>query len=98
MYFNFLKSLAWEDQVGECYNRSVESWFHGNSTEMYSTHSKGESFITERFINSLKNKINKHMTAVSKKVYINKSDEIVEKYTTHHISYHRTTRMKLIDA
>ena len=65
---------------------------------MYSTHSKGESFIAERFINSLKNKINKHMTAVSKNVYINKLDEIVEKYTTHHISYHRTTRMKLIDA
>ena len=65
---------------------------------MYSTQSKGESFITERFINSLKNKINKHMTAVSKKVYINKLDEIVEKYTTHHRSYHRTTRMKLIDA
>lgn len=61
-------------------------------------HTAKENLLLQKDYNSLKNKINKHMTAVSKKVYINKLDEIVEKYTTHHISYHRTTRMKLIDA
>ena len=39
---------------------------------MYSTHNEGKSVVAERFIKTLKNKIDKHMTAVSKNVYIDK--------------------------
>ena len=39
--------------------------------EMYSTHNKGKSVVAERFIKTLKNKIYKHMTAISKNVYFN---------------------------
>ena len=37
--------------------------------QMYSTHNEEKSVVAERFIRTLKNKIYKHMTAVSKNVY-----------------------------
>ena len=40
--------------------------------EIYSTQNEGKSAVAERFIRTLKNKIYKHMTAVSKNVYIDK--------------------------
>ena len=49
---------------------------------MYSTHNEGKSVVAERFIRTLKNKIYKHMTAVSKNVYIDKLDDIVNKYNS----------------
>ena len=36
---------------------------------MHSTHNEGKSAVAERFIRNLKNKIHKHMTAVSKNAY-----------------------------
>ena len=47
---------------------------------MYSTFNEGKSVPAERFIRTLKNKIFKHMTAVSKKVYFDMFDAIVNKY------------------
>ena len=38
---------------------------------MYSTYNEGKSVVTERFIKTLKNKIYKHMTDVSKNVNFN---------------------------
>ena len=46
---------------------------------MYSTHNEGISVITERFIITLKNQIDKYMTLASKNLYINKLNDIVEK-------------------
>ena len=40
------------------------------------------------------NKICKYMTSVSKNVYINKLDDIVNKYNN---TYHSTIKMNLID-
>ena len=37
-----------------------------NDTEMYSTHNEGKSVVSERFVRTLKNKIYKYMTSVSK--------------------------------
>ena len=59
---------------------------------MYSTHNEGKS--AERFIRTLKNKICKHMTSVSKNVYINKLDDIVNKYNN---TYHSIMKMKPVD-
>ena len=58
---------------------------------MYSTHNEGKSVVAERFIRTLKNKIYKHMTAVSKNVYIDKLDDIVNEYNS---KYHRKVKMK----
>ena len=61
---------------------------------MYSTYNEGKSAVAERFIRTLKNKIFKHMTAVSKNVYFDVLDDIVDKYNN---AVHRTTKMKPID-
>ena len=61
---------------------------------MYSTHNEGKSVVAERFIRTLKNKIYKCMTLISKNVYIDKLDDIVNEYNN---TYHRTIKMKLID-
>ena len=52
---------------------------------MYSRHNKGKSVAAERFIRTLENKIYKYMTSGSKNVYIDKLDDLVNKYNnTHH--------------
>ena len=43
---------------------------------MYSTNNKGKSVDAERFIRTLKSKIYKYMTSISKNVYIDKLDNI----------------------
>ena len=58
---------------------------------MYSTHNEGIFFVAEKFIRTLKNKIYKHITAVSKNVYFDKLDDIVNN------KYHITIKMKPIE-
>ena len=48
---------------------------------MCSTHNEGNSVVAERFIRTLKIKIYQYMTSVSKNVYIDKLDDIVNKYS-----------------
>ena len=61
---------------------------------MYSTHNEGKSVVPERFIRKLKNKIYKYMTSISKNVYIDKLDDIINEYNN---TYHTTIKMKSID-
>ena len=61
---------------------------------MHSIHNEGKSVIAERFIRTLKTKIYKYMTSVSKNVYIDKLDDIVGEYNN---TYHRTIKMKPVD-
>ena len=58
---------------------------------MYSTYNEGKSVAAERFIRTLKNKIFKHMSAISKNVYFDVLDDIVNKYNN---TVHRTVKMK----
>ena len=50
---------------------------------MYSTHKKGKSVFAERFTRTLKTKIYKYMTSISKHVYIDKLNGTVNEYRTH---------------
>ena len=61
----------WVDKGSEFYNIPFKKWLRDNNIEMYSTNNEGKSVIAERFIRTLKNKIYKYMTSISKKVYIN---------------------------
>ena len=64
----------------EFYNRSMKSFLENNNVEMYSTHNKEKSVVAERLIRTLKNKIYKYMTSISKNVYIDKLDDIVNEH------------------
>ena len=46
---------------------------------MYSTCNEGQSVLAKRFMRTLKNKIYKHMTAVSRDAYFDVLDDIVNK-------------------
>ena len=61
---------------------------------MYSTYNEGKYVVAERFIRTLKNKIYKRITAVSKNFYFDVIDDIVQNYNN---TFHRTIRMKPID-
>ena len=61
---------------------------------MYSTYNEGKSVVAERFIRTLKNKIYKHMTAISENIYFNVLDDIVDEYNN---TYHKTIKMKPVD-
>ena len=61
---------------------------------MHSTHNEGKSVVAERFIRTLRSKIYKYMTPISKNVYIDKLDDIVNEYNNAH---HTTIKMKPID-
>ena len=60
---------------------------------MYSTNNEGKSVVAERFIRTLKSKIYKYMTSISKNVYIDKLDDMVNEYNN---TYHTTYKMKPI--
>ena len=83
----------WVDQGSEIYNKSFKEFLKINNIELYSTYNEGKSVVAERFIRTLKNKIFKHMTAVSKKVYFDVLHYIVNKYNN---TVHRTIKMKPI--
>ena len=61
---------------------------------MYSRHTEGKSIITKRFIRLLKDRIYKYATLVSKSGYIDKLDDIVNKYNN---TYHSTIKIKHSD-
>ena len=50
---------------------------------MYSTHNEEKSVAPEIFIRTLKSKIYKYVTSVSKNLYIDKSDDIANEYEIH---------------
>ena len=84
----------WVDQCSEFYNKSFKDFLKINNIKMYSTYNEGKSVVAERFIRTLDNKIFKHMTAISKNVYIEVLDDIANKYNN---TVHRTIKMKPID-
>ena len=84
----------WVDQGSEFYNTHFKKWLKDNNIEMYSTHIEGKSVVAERFIRTLKNKIYKHMTTISKNVYFDTLNNIVDEYNN---TYHITIKMKPID-
>ena len=72
----------------------MKSWLQGNDIEMYSTQNEGKSVATERFIRTLKNKLYKYLTLISKNVYIDKLNYIVDKYNK---TYHRKIKTNPVD-
>ena len=84
----------WVNKGSEFYNNSFKRWLKDNDIVMYSTNNEGKSVIAERFIITLKNKIYKYMTAISKNVYIDKLDDILKEYNN---KYHISIKMKPVD-
>ena len=86
-------SKIWVDKGSKFYNSSFKKLLKDNDIKMYSIHNEEKSVVAERFIRTLKTKIYKYMTNVSKKVYTDRLDDIVGEYNN---TYHRTSKMILI--
>ena len=56
----------WVDKGSKFHNNSFKKWLQDNDIVMHSTNIEGKSVIAERFIRTLKNKIYKYMTSISK--------------------------------
>ena len=91
---NRKSNKIWVDKGGEFYNNSFKKWLQDNDIVMYSTNYEGKPVIAERFIRTIKNKIYKYMTSISKNVYIDKLDDIAKKYNH---TYHKSIKMKPVD-
>ena len=75
----------WVDYGSAFYNNVFKKFLKGNGISMYSTFNEGKSVLAERFIRTLKNKIYNYMTAISKNVYFDVLDDIVDEYNNHTI-------------
>ena len=76
-------------------NFITEELNHGQKKyiKIYSTHNEGKDVFAEIFIRTFNNKIYKYVTSISKNIYIDKLDDIVDKYND---TYYRTIRMSLL--
>ena len=77
LHSNRKPNKIWVDQGSEFYNNTFKDFLKINNTEMYSMYNEGKSAVAEIFIKTLKNKIFKHMTAISKNVYFNVLGDIL---------------------
>ena len=82
------------DKGSEFYSKSIKSWLQINDTETYLIHNQKKSVVTERSIETLKIKIYKYMTLVSKNMCIDKLADIVNQYSN---TCHRTIKLKPVD-
>ena len=82
------------DKGSEFYIRSIKSFLQNNDIEMYLTHNEKKSVVAERFIRTLKKKMYKYATFVSKNVYIDKLDDTVNKYNN---TYHSKIKLQPVD-
>ena len=81
---NRKSNKIWVDKGSGFYNTSFEKWLQNKDIEMYSAHNEGKT----------KNKIYKYMTSISKNVYIDGIDHILNEYNK---TYHRTSKMTSIN-
>ena len=75
-------------------NRSIKSWLEKNDIKMYLTHNEKKSVVSERFITTLKDKICKYETSMSKNMHINKLGDVFKKYNN---AYDNAIKMKPLD-
>ena len=54
-------------------------WLQCNDIKIYGTHNERKSAVAETFIRTLRKKVYKCMTSISKNVYIDKLVDIVDK-------------------
>ena len=91
---NRKQNEIWVDKGSDFYNSTFKKWLKDNNIEIYSMHNERKSVVPERFIRTLKTKVYKYMTSVSKNVYINKLDDILNEYNN---TYYRTIKMKSVN-
>ena len=72
----------------------MQSWLHDHETEIYSTNNVRKFVVDGRFVGTLKNEVYNNMAAISKNVYIDKLDDMFDKYDN---ANHRKIKIMFIN-
>ena len=72
----------------------MKSWLQNNDMYMYSTHNEEKSLVAGSFTRTLMNKSYKYLTLISKNLYIDKLNNIVNEYNN---KYNITIKMESVD-
>ena len=72
----------------------MQSWLQDHETEIYPTNDVRKFVVDGRFIGTLKNEVYNNMAAILKNVYIDKLDDIFDKYNN---ANHSKIKMMSID-
>ena len=84
------------DEGSEFTNKQVQKFFNDNNIKWYHTFNRDiKCSICERFNRTILNKIYKNFTLNNNTIWINDLNKLVKEYNN---SYHRTIKMKPIDA
>ena len=87
--FNRKPNKIWVDKSTEFYNEINEIMARKNDINMHSTHNEGKPVVAKRFIRTLKNKIYKYMTSISKNMKIKmKLHVIIKSHTCSRVNQH----------
>ena len=93
--FDRKPAYIWVDEGKEFYNKDMTAWLKAEKITRYSTHGRHKSAIAERFNRTLKEMMWRRFTAGNTRKCIDMLDELLIKYNK---CYHRTIRMRPIDA
>ena len=89
---NFIQS----DEGSEFTNKLVQNFFNDNNIKWYHTFNRDiKCSICERFNRTILNKIYKNFTLNNNTIWIKDLNKLVKEYNN---SYHRTIKMKPVDA
>ena len=91
--YNRKANKIWVDKSSKIYSNSFKKWLQDNDIVTYSTQNEEKFVVAERLISTLKNKIYKYMSSISKNVYIHKLEVIVNEYN----DTYRTIKIMPID-
>ena len=91
--YNRKANKIWVDKSSKIYSNSFKKWLQDNDIVTYATQNEEKIVVAERLISTLKNKIYKYMSSISKNVYIHKLEVIVNEYN----DTYRTIKIMPID-
>ena len=83
------------DEGKEFYNQNMYNLLEKNNIELYSTHNEPKAMIAERFIRTLRKKIESNYLLTNSTVWYNILPQLTHEYNT---TYHRTLKMTPEDA
>ena len=88
-------AYIWVDEGKEFYNKDMTAWLKAEKITRYSTHGEHKSAIAERFNRTLKEMMWRRFTTGKTRNWIDMLDELLIRYNKY---YHRTIRMRPVDA
>jgi len=90
-----MPSKIWVDQGSEFYNKQFEKWIKDKNITMYSTYGESKSVVVERFIRTLRDKMELYFDETNSREWVDILPKIVDKYNN---TKHSTIKMTPVEA